>query len=263
VLFRIERSHGLTGVVIEDPRTVSLHPDARIVTAPGFNVILKRGCVIESGAVVIADKTDCVLSDSYVGTGARIRDSVISGVHAGPGSQVLETTMAPRRTDARPDFRVTLGAGFDCSEEHFAFTRGAVVKRIRNWAPEGNLVVPTGHSLISREEFQGLRSVAGREIEASPTGGVAVCINAQYAHPEEFEQFYDPRRFGGAVFQLYAPAAMPAEVPWFDLRTISKARAKTEREELRKIQEIFRASLSCAKMVFVDSRSGTIVVERR
>jgi hypothetical protein len=249
-------------VVIEDPLTVSVDDGAVLRVSPGRKIVFLRHCVVEAGAVIVADTADCVISHSSIARGTRIRNSVVHGVYAGQGSQILETVMAPVASGkGELSYALTLGAGFDFAEDNFAFSRGAVVKRIPELRIQQPIVIPIGHSLISRDEFERLKTRAGNIEPRMVVDERYLCINSQDAHPEPHERLYDPRQFERISFVSGEPGNPRADEIRIDLFRLRKARAADDRMWRQEVETIYRDSLSSARMVFVDSERGAILLE--
>jgi hypothetical protein len=237
---------------------------AELRASPGRKIVFIGPCVVEDGAVIIADTADCVISHSHISAGARVRNSSVHAVHAGAGSQILETTMVfPEDGENRDEgYCLTLEPGFGFDGDNFAFSRGAVVKRIQGLSVPAPITVPTGHSLIGSEEFERLIERNGRFEPRAVFDGRYFCINAQYAHPESYERFYDPGRFGVRFLpQGTSVEAVPGEIG-VDLLRLRRARAAGDPGWQSQIEAIHRASLSSARMVFVDSERGAILLEK-
>ena len=255
-------------ILILDEATVSVGGNAVFESRNGKTITIAKNCVIEDGAVIIADSADCWISDSYISSNVRIRNSRIQNVFAYRGSQILETNISIDSSIAADseDYLVTLRPGSSWKEGNFAFSRGAVIKRIVDFRVGRSIDIPTGHSLICAEELEKIKSRNNRRIKIfREIEGEYFIVNAQYSHVEAYEQFYDPERFDRYDYLANAGLSIPkscTDEAVIDLRKINKAEMIEDKASKQAIGDILASSASMRKIAFIDSENGIAIVER-
>ncbi len=190
--------------MISNQNPIILHPErcrisdsAEFIALAGHRIILGSNVIVEDGARIIADKTDCVITNSRIGRKVRIRNSRADGVDAYEGSQVLESDVESKVSEG---YGFILERGFDFSDSNFAFSRGGVIKRIKHLCAHRPVHVPVGHCLVSRDELSQIQELNSRRIQPVEIVEDCFVINSQYSHLEAWEQFYDPGLFRIAYF---------------------------------------------------------------
>jgi hypothetical protein len=188
-------------------------------------------------------------------------------VFACPGSQILESTISidKIKEGTLREYVVTLKPGLNYEDNNFAFSRGGVIKRVHDLKVHGRIEIPTGHCLIDSEEL--------RKIEERNDGKIWIfqeiegkyfIISAQYSHSETYEQFYDPARYNRVEYRKKVDVEslkQKKDEKLIDLRTIDKSGIEGNAFEQGRIQEIYRESVQCRRMIFLDKQGGAILIE--
>ena len=157
----------MKNVEIKDKKTVRINKKAKLITENNNKIIFIKNCKIEENAIIIADKNDCIITDSFISSDVRIRNSKIESVFAFPGSQILETNITKKSEEKNEmnKYFIILNQGLSFKENNFAFSRGAVIKRINELNISNKIEIPTGHSLINTEEFKKIEAKLNKKNE--------------------------------------------------------------------------------------------------
>ena len=169
-----------------------------------------------------------------------------------PGSQILESNIIvnPEENNTEKKYLIILNQGSSFSENNFAFSRGAVIKRINKLNISNKIEIPTGHSLINKEEMMKIEEKLINTMKIyQEIEGNNYIINSQYSHFEEYEQFYDPMDFSTYIYKDRIVDELN-DYFQFDLRILDKEKAKTDSYELGKIKAIYNESKKHEKLMF-------------
>ena len=254
----------MKNVEIKDEKTVRIDKKAQLITKNNKKIVFIKNCIIEENAIIIADKNDCVINESYIRTNVRIRNSEIERVYALPGSQILESNIIvkPEENNTKIKYLIVLNQGSSFNENNFAFSRGAVIKRINKLNISNKIEIPTGHSLINKEEMMMIEEKLINTMKIyQEIEGNNYIINSQYSHFEEYEQFYDPMDFSTYIYKDRIVDELN-DYFQFDLRILDKEKAKTDSYELGKIKAIYNESKKHEKLMFFNTENGITIIEK-
>lgn len=254
-------------IEIEKDRNIQISKKAILKAENNFKIKIHNNVVVEDFAEIIADRSDCEVKDSFIGRGCRIRNSVVESVMAFPGSQILETTIKVDEKNSQTGFKylIVLKPGLNYDEDNFAFTRGAVIKRIKELKLNMPIEIPVGHCLIEKEEYLKIKEKCKREIKVyREIEKKYFIINSQYSHAEAYEQFINPEYFNKYEYlediDLNELQITEDEI-MIDLRQIKKEEARENINVQRKIDEIFSNCKNYRKMIFVIEEKKVLLVE--
>ncbi len=255
----------MKNIEFKDKNTVRIHEKAKLITKNNKKIIFVKNCIIAENALIIADKEDCIITDSYISAEVRIRNSKIESVKAYPGSQILETNIKISSEVDKNDYLIVLNQGTNYKEENFAFTRGAVIKRIDKLYVSNKIEIPTGHCLINSDELKKLKEKNDRKVKVFKIlENEYYILNSQYSHAEDFEQFYDPVNYNNCDYkEKYNPENNQTdENVLVDISNIDKVKAQTNSNELEKIKEIYKKSKNKDKLMFLDRENGITIIDK-
>lgn len=258
----------MKNVKIIDNKTVRIDKNAQLITKNNKKIIFIKNCIIEENAIIIADKSDCIITESYISSNVRIRNSEIESVYAFPGSQILETNIFVKTEENDNDndnnnkYLIVLNQGLSFDENNFALSRGAVIKRINKLNISNKIEIPSGHSLINKEEFMkiNVKIIKNMKIYEEIEGNNYI-INSQYSHFEEYEQFYDPMDYSTYKYKDRIEDELN-DFFIFDLRILDKEKAKTDSYELGKIKAIYNESKKHEKLMFLNTENGITIIRK-
>lgn len=254
-------------IEIETDRNIQISKKAILKTENNFKIKIHNNVVVEDFVEIIADRSDCEIKDSFIGRGCRIRNSLVENVMALRESQILETTIKVDEKNRQTDYKylIVLKPGMNYDENNFAFTRGAVIKRINELNLNMPIEIPVGHCLIGKEEYLKIKDESKKEIKVyKEVEGKYFIINSQYSHAETYEQFYNPEYFNKYEYlediNIHELKVAKNEII-IDLREIRKEEARKNISVQRKINEIFSNCMNYRKMIFVNEEKKVLVVE--
>ncbi len=254
-------------VEIENDRNIQISKRAIFKAENNFKIKIHNNVVVEDFAEIIADRSDCEIKDSLIGKGCRIRNSVVEKVMALPGSQILETNIKVKEKNRQTGdkYLIVLKPGMNYEENNFAFTRGAVIKRINELIVNMPIEIPVGHCLIGKEEYLKIKEKSKREIKVyKEVEEKYFIINSQYSHKEVYEQFINPEKYNNYEYleneNIHGKKVTEDEII-IDLRQIKNEEARKNNEVQKKINEIFSKCKNYRKMIFVIEGKKVLIVE--
>ena len=254
-------------IEIDSDNNIKINKKVIFKTENNFKIKIHNNVVIEDFAEIIADKADCEIKDSFIGKGCRIRNSIVESVMASPGSQILETKIKTEKKNRQTGYNylIVLKPGLNYEDNNFAFTRGAVIKRIKELKLSMTIEIPVGHCLIGKDEYLILKEKSKKEIKVyKEIERNYFIINSQYSHIEPYEQYYNPEYFDKYEYlegkNIHETKTSADEVI-IDLKEIRKEEARNKEDVQRKINEIFSKSIIYRKIIFILDKNMVLVVE--